>query len=146
MRANRVMNGTWGEVWLDKDYVSECYGLQAKVSFNKEDVNICRQMAVDKKVTSMSCTGSLKLHKVNSRMAIAIGDYIRNGMDKRFTIISKLADPDAYGAERIALSNVSFDDLTLADWEAAKNGTVEAPFTFTQYEFMDPMVEAQNNE
>jgi hypothetical protein len=137
LKANRVMCGTLGEVWLDGDYVSECYGLQAKVSFNKEDVNICGQMAVDKKVTSISCTGSLRLHKVNSRMALAIGNKIKKGEDVRFTIISKLDDPDAYGAERIVLRNVSFDDLTLADWEVAKNGTVEAPFTFTDYELLD---------
>jgi len=140
--AKRVMNGTFGEVWLDGEYVSECYGLQAKVSFNKEDVNICGQMATDKKITSISCTGSLKLLKVNSRMALAIGDDIRKGKDLRFTVISKLADPDAYGAERIVLRNVSFDDLTLADWEAKVNGKVEAPFTFTDYEFLDT-VEAE---
>lgn len=135
--AKRIMNGTWGEVWLDGEYVSECYGLQAKVSFNKETVNLCGRMAEDKKVTSISCTGSLKLHKVNSRMALAIGEKIKKGEDVRFTVISKLADPDAYGAERVVLRNVSFDDLTLADWEVAKNGTVEAPFTFTDYEFLD---------
>ena len=129
------MSGTWGEVWLDGDYVAECYGLQAKVSFNKEDVNLCGQMATDKKVKSISCTGSLKLHKVNSRMAIAIGDYVKNGKDLRFTVISKLDDPDAYGSERVVLRNVSFDDLTLADWEVATNGKVEAPFTFTDYDF-----------
>ena len=137
MQANRVMSGTWGEVWLNGDYVSECYGLQAKVSFNKEDVNLCRQMATDKKITSISCTGSLKLYKVNSRMAIVIGESIKKGKDVRFTIISKLEDPDAYGAERVVVRNVSFDDLTLADWEVAKNGTVEAPFTYTDYEFLD---------
>lgn len=135
--AKRIMSGTWGEVWLDGDYVSECYGLQAKVSMTKEDVNLCGQMATDKKTTGISCTGSLKLHKVNSRMAITIGDRIKNGMDPRFTVISKLDDPDAYGAERVALRNVSFDDLTLADWEVAKKGSVEAPFSFTEYEFLD---------
>lgn len=135
--AKRIMNGTWGEVWLDGEYVSECYGLQAKVSFNKETINLCGRMAEDKKITSISCTGSLKLHKVNSRMALAIGERIKKGEDVRFTVISKLADPDAYGAERVVLRNVSFDDLTLADWEVAKNGTIEAPFTFTDYEFLD---------
>jgi hypothetical protein len=135
--AKRVMSGTFGEVWLNGDYVSECYGLQAKVSFNKTDINLCGRMATDKKVTSTSATGSLKLHKVNSRMALAVGDDLKNGRDPRFTVISKLDDPDAYGAERIVLRNVSFDDLTLADWEAAKNGTVEAPFTFTDYDFLD---------
>lgn len=140
--AKRVINGTWGEAWLNGDYVSETYGLQAKSAFNKTEINRCRQMAVDTKITSIKDTGSLKLHKVSSRMAKLIGDQVKRGQDPRFTLISKLDDPDAYGAERIALYNVSFDDLTLADWEAAKNGTVEAPFTFTDYEFLDE-IEAQ---
>ena len=135
--AKRVISGTWGEVWLDGDKVSECYGLQAKVSFNKEDIALCGQMASDKKVTSIECTGSLRMHKVTSRMALAIGENIRNGKDVLFTIVSKLKDPDAYGAERVVLSNVSFDDLTLADWEAKSVGKVECPFTFTDYEFLD---------
>ena len=135
--AKRVVSGTWGEVWLDGDKVSECYGLQAKVSFNKEDIALCGQMASDKKVTSIECTGSLRMHKVTSRMALAIGENIRNGKDVRFTIVSKLKDPDAYGAERVVLSNVSFDDLTLADWEAKSVGKVEAPFTFTDFEYLD---------
>ena len=135
--AKRVVSGTWGEVWLDGDKVSECYGLQAKASFNKEDIALCGQMASDKKVTSIDCTGSLRLHKVTSRMAQAIGENIRNGRDVRFTIVSKLKDPDAYGAERVVLRNVSFDDLTLADWEAKSVGKVEAPFTFTDFEFLD---------
>ena len=135
--AKRVISGTWGEVWLEGDKVSECYGLQAKVSFNKEDIALCGQMASDKKVTSIECTGSLRMQKVTSRMALAIGENIRNGKDVRFTIVSKLKDPDAYGAERVVLSNVSFDDLTLADWEAKSVGKVECPFTFTDYEFLD---------
>ena len=135
--AKRVMSGSWGEVWLDSEYVAEAYGVQAKAALNKEKINVCRSIAEDTKVTGVKMTGSLKLHKVNSRMAILIGDSIKKGKDPRFTIISKLDDPDAYGAERLALYNVSFDDLTLADWEAAKNGTVECPFTFTDYEFLD---------
>jgi hypothetical protein len=105
--------------------------------FNKEDVPICGQMAVDSKIISTKGTGSIKLHKVNSRMAIAIGEQISNGRDLRYTLVSKLDDPDAYGAERVSLSNVSLDDLTIADWEAAKKGMVESPFTFTKYKYLD---------
>ena len=108
--AKRVVSGTWGEVWLDGDKVSECYGLQAKASFNKEDIALCGQMASDKKVTSIDCTGSLRLHKVTSRMAQAIGENIRNGRDVRFTIVSKLKDPDAYGAERVVLRKMCIRD------------------------------------
>lgn len=135
--SKRIFSGTWGEAWLDGEKVTECYGLQAKASFTKEDIAMCGQMSSDSKVTGITLTGSLRLHKASSRMARAIGDNIRNGRDIRFTIISKLADPDAYGAERIVLKNVSFDDLVLADWEAKAAGKVECPFTFTDYEFLD---------
>jgi hypothetical protein len=135
--AKRVISGTWGECWLDGDYVSEISGLQMKVNFNKTEINQAGKMATDTKITSYKGTGSLSMHKVNSRMAIKIGNEIKNGRDPRFTVISKLADPDAYGAERVVVNNVSFDDLTLADWRVAQNGTVEAPFTFTDYDFLD---------
>lgn len=135
--ARRVINGTYGEAWLDGELVAETFKLQAKASFNKQEINMCGRMAVDTKITSIKYTGSLGMHKVNSRMALKIGEMVKQGRDPRFTVVSKLADPDAYGAERIALKGVSFDDLTLADWEAAVNGRVEAPFTFTDYDFLD---------
>ena len=135
--AKRVISGTFTEVWLDGEKVGEAYGIQAKVAFNKEDIPMCGTMAIDKKVTSYSGTGSLRMYKTNSRMAIKVGEVIRGGKDVRFTIISKVADPDAYGAERVAIYNVSFDDLTLADYEARGISKVEAPFTFTDFEMLD---------
>lgn len=135
--AKRIISGTWGEVWLDGDYVSECYGCKLAVKANKEKVQLAGQMAVDNKVTSIELTGSLKLYKCSSRMARVIGDQLKSGKDIRFTIISKLDDPDAYGAERVSVTGVSFDDLTLADWEVGKTGTVESPFTYSDYKFLD---------
>ncbi len=135
--AKRAIAGTWGEIWLDGEFVSECYKLQAKVSLNKEELPMCGVMWTDSKVKSISGKFSLGMYKVNSRMARKIGQYIREGKDPRFVIISKLEDPDAYGAERVAIKDCSFDDLTLADWEAAVVGKVEAPGTFRDFEFLD---------
>ncbi|HEX2999613.1 MAG TPA: phage tail tube protein [Armatimonadota bacterium] len=135
--AKRVISGTWGALWIEGEQVAECYGFQAKYSFNKEDVPLCGQMSTDSKITSIKGTGSMRLHKVYSRAAVLIGDAIRNGKDLRFTAVSKLKDPDAYGAERVAVRGISFDDLTLADWEAKNVGKTEMPFTFTDHEFLD---------
>ena len=77
------------------------------------------------------------MFKVNTRMGQKIADMVAKKIDVRFTVISKLADPDAYGAERVSLSGVQFDDLTLFDWEAQTPGEVEAPFIFTGYEYLD---------
>jgi len=139
--AKRIINGTWGEVWLDGEYASECYGCKLAVKTNKEKIQMAGKMASDNKVTGIELTGSLKLHKCNSRMARLIGDKLKQGKDVRFTIISKLDDPDAYGAERVAVTGVSFDDLTIADWEVGKTGSTENPFTYTDYNYLDMITE-----
>jgi hypothetical protein len=136
-KASRVISGTWGEVWLDGEYVGECYGMQAKLAYNRETVQQCRKLLAGKKLMSIEGTGSLKLYKVNSRMTKNVALKVKQGVDPRFTVISKLDDPDAYGAERIALSGVAFDDTTLADWEVGNIGKVECPFTFEDYEPLD---------
>lgn len=135
--AKRVMSGTWGEVWLEGNAIAEIQGFKAASKFSKETINMAGQMEEDNKITSISNTGSLTLLKVYSRMHVLIGNAISEGKDIRFTIIAKLHDPDAYGAERVALYNVSFDDLTLADWSAGKSTTIEVPFTFGKYELLD---------
>lgn len=134
--AKRILNGTWGEVWLDGEKIAECTACQLRVSKNKDTVNLCGQFMADTKASSASGTGSLTLYKVDSGFAQKQSG-LQDGKDRRFTVVSKLSDPDSYGAERVAVYNVSFDDLTLADWQAATLGTVTAPFTFSRYEFLD---------
>ena len=63
----------------------------------------------------------------------AQAEDLKRGKDTRFVIVSKLDDPDATSVQRVQVTGVSFDDLTLADWEAAKIGVIEAPFTADDY-------------
>lgn len=137
MLAKDILNGTYGEVWMDSDKISECFGLQAKIDLTKEEVMICGKLGKSEKVTGWEGKGSIKLNKVNTRMGIKLSDMIKKGIEVKVTIISKLADPASAGAERVALKGVLFDDLTLIDWEAKKNGTVDSPFTFDDYEYID---------
>ena len=139
--AKRVINGSFGELWLDGEKIAECTACQLKVSKNKETINLCGQFMTDTKATSASGTGSLTLYKVDSGFA-QVQSGLQGGEDRRFTVISKLKDPDSYGAERVAVYNVSFDDLTLADWQAATVGKVTTPFTFSRYEFLDQITPA----
>lgn len=135
-RASRVISGTWGSVWLDDEALVETTALQAKFNKNKEKVYLCGQFVTDSKAMSADGTGSITIKKVDSGQLRREID-LQKGIDRRYTIISKLADPDAYGAERIALYNVSFDDLTLADWKSNSIGEITLPFTFTRYELLD---------
>lgn len=140
MNVEQIMNGTFGEVWLDGDKVSECFGLEAKVEFEKEEIPICGNMGTDTKLMAYKGTGSMKLYKVNSRMVIKISNKIKNGENPRFQVLSAIRPnrPNKSGnAERILVKDTCFDDLTLASWEAKAKGEVECPFTFTDWEPID---------
>lgn len=136
MEDSRVMSGTWGQVWVDGELWVELDGFQAKYSKNKSDINLCGNMVVGTKVTSVKGTGSLSAHKVYTRNAAQI-DALLEGKDVRCTIVGKLADPDAYGAERVVLYDVSFDDETIMDFQAGNPGKVSYPFTFGRREWLD---------
>ena len=137
LNAAEVRSGTWGELWLDGEQVAECYGCQAKLNKTKEDVARCRTLVAGKKMTGLSGTGNVRIYNATSRLITAESAALKSGKDLRHTIITNLDDPDNPSNQRIALKEVSFDDLTLADWEAAKLGTIEAPFTFDDWEVID---------
>ena len=137
MKANEVINGTWGEVWINDELVDEIKAFQAKYEFDKEEVNIAGDMFTHYKVIGYNGSGSMTLNKTNSRMIKMLIEYVKEGLEPEITIVGKLADPGNGGAERISLSEVSFDDLTLFDFEVKTLGEVECPFTFTECAVLD---------
>lgn len=58
VETKRICNGTFGELWLDGDYVGECYKAQAKVEFTKEEIKQCGTFFTDNKVVGCKGTGS----------------------------------------------------------------------------------------
>lgn len=132
--GNRVVSGTWGQVWLEGELVSEITAFQAKITYNKEEIKRAGEMMVDHKVVSAKGAGSMTMNKINSRMIDLLGQKILDGVDVRFTVVAKVSDPDALGTEHIAFMNVSFDDLTIMDWQHSTPGEISAPFTFTKYQ------------
>ena len=83
-KPDMVLNGTWGKVWLDSDYMAQATALQAKFKLTKTDVTQTGTLAKGQKITG-----------------------------------------------------VTFDELTLADWEAGKLGEESYAFTFEDAELID---------
>ncbi len=133
--ANRVMSGTWGQVWVASELWAEVSAFQAKFTYTKEDQQMAGQMAVDTKIVNAKGTGSITIKKVFSRTANHSNQVLK-GIDERLTIIGKLADPDAYGAERVAFYNVSLDEEAIMDWKAGGTTEITIPFTFTEREWL----------
>ena len=134
--AKRVMSGTFGELWWDGELIAECDKFTAKYTQSKEPVNLARQMVEDSKVMGSQGTGSFRVYKVYSRFR-DYADAVLRGEDVRGTFVSKLDDPDAYGAERVAIYNVSLDEVPLVNWERTTIQKDEVPFTFTYHKFLE---------
>lgn len=138
--AERVINGTYGQVWHNGRLKAEVTGLTAKVVKTKEAVNLCGDLWEDTKMTKKKGTGTLEFLKVDSAMIEDEGDPETGGQG-RDKIIAQLADPDAWGAERIALYGVNFDEVQLAAWKGASVTRHSVPFTFTGYKLLDKIAE-----
>lgn len=133
----KVINGTFGELWVDDYYLAEALGLEAKVSLEKQEVHQVGTLAKGYKTTGIDCKGTVKLNKVSSYFINLMSENLKKGKTTTCTIITKLEDPDSLGAERIKLTGCTFDELTLANWEAKKLGEESIPFSFTDWELLD---------
>lgn len=117
--------------------MAEAIGLEAKYKITKADVNQTGTLTKGKKITEIEGTGTLKLNKVSSYMLKLLLEDVKQGKMPDITIISNLKDPAAAGNERVKITGVSFDGLTIADWEAGKLGEESYAFTFENAELID---------
>lgn len=132
-----VINGTWGEVWVDTDYMAQVTALQAKFKLTKTDVQQTRTLSKGQKITGVEGTGTMKLNHTSSYFVSKTLADIKQGKSTLVTITSNLDDPAVEGNERVKLTGVTLDEVTLADWEAGKLGEESIPFTFQDAELID---------
>ncbi len=129
IRGNRTLSGTWAEVWWNGFKVLEVSKITAKVTVNREDVQL--GMDVDTKATGWKGEGTLSLVKAFTRFE-DVRQEIARGHDPRGTVITKLKDPDATGGqtERYQIGNVAMSEFGL-EYEKGAVVKQEVPFSFT---------------
>lgn len=130
--ASRVINGTYGKLYIEDKWQTNINHLEATVEVQKKELNLSGDNWVRHKLGSLKGTGTMSGFKVTS-------DMIRIGFNK-FTVFSKLDDPESYGFETVVLNNVMLDKLQLANWTAGEEVKEELSFTFEGYSLKDPIV------
>lgn len=129
IKGNRVLSGTWAEMWYNGFRIAEMTKINTKVTVNREDVQI--GIDVDTKVTGQKGEGTVSLAKAFTRFE-DVREEISRGRDPRGTIIAKLKDPDAAGAqtERWQIGNVALSEFGF-EWEKGSVVKQDYPFSFT---------------
>lgn len=134
---DQVINGTWGEMWLDDTYMAEVVSFKLEINIKYTAVTRTRHLVDGQKMTGIEPKGEVKLNKVSSFISKKISDALKQGKSPSFKIIAKIADPDALGAERVVAYGCKFDKSILADWEASKNSEESYSFTAEDWDYLD---------
>lgn len=141
MDASRTINGNYGEVWHEGDWVTNAQSAEALIEISKEEISRSGTRWVGHKVTSLTGTGNISGYKINSKFTRLIGAVADDRQAPYVTeLIFKLDDPESFGAERIRLKGVQFDQIPLSSFEVGSIVEEELPFTFSGYELIDEIV------
>jgi len=129
LSANRVLSGSFAEIWVDGSRIAEASAIQLTVQLIRTDVQI--GMDVDSKITGWKGEGKLRLRQVFSRFFDVV-EGAAQGKDIRVTITTALKDPDSMNGEeeRYSVDNVALDSLPLVNYAAGKVNEQTIPFRF----------------
>lgn len=136
-QGKQVFNGREGEMWLDGAKVAECKAAHAEVIFEYKDITIAKKAMKERKLVGLDTDGSLTLYKTTSMMTKKLEPYIRSNTTPLVTIIIKLDDKDAVGAERVALYNCSLDHAILGHFDVEDTVNEDYKFKFTEFDLLD---------
>lgn len=131
--GNRLLNGTFGTLWLDGEEIFEVESFEANIKFERDGVTFAGSLDEDSKIKGQKGEGKFKVKKVFSRGLRKFIEMTKSGKDVRSEFIGKLKDPDTLNgqAERVSIGNVWFDEFTLLAFEMGKIIESEFPFGFT---------------
>ena len=139
--AKNVINGTFGEVWVDGNYMAQATAFEATVEFTYEDIKMVKNLGTAKKYMGHSGSGSIKLNHVTSAFVNKLSESMKKGNMVTSTIIGKLEDPDGLGSERVQINNVVFDSMKLMAFENKALTEEDISFTFDGWEILDSIAD-----
>lgn len=134
---NRVIRGTHGKVWVNNQAMADVKSFEAKATIDYEDMNVNGDYGQKKRYMGYAIAGTMTLHKFDSFIVKLYKDGVMNGNLPEIKIVAALADPTAYGTERVALYDVHLDEITLNKFENRTVLEEEVPFTAGSFEFLD---------
>lgn len=135
----RVISGNYAFVYDEQgNWLTNVMNVEASIDIGKEDIQRAGTRWIGKKTTTLDGSGSIGGYKVTSDLvrmaALAAQD---NAPPFVTQFIVKLDDPEAYGAERLLLKGVQFDNVPLVNAEVGSLVEEEYNFTFDGFELLD---------
>ncbi|MGM0846890.1 MAG: phage tail tube protein [Bacillota bacterium] len=137
--GRNTINGTYGSVFFEGEFLSNVQNFSAQIDFNKEEIFLAGRKFASHKTMGATGTGSMSGFRVNSRFMELILEGAKDAGRPFYTeLIGKLEDPEMGGkVYRVRLSKVSFNSIPLLNYEVNSVLNEELEFTFENAEILD---------
>ncbi|WP_157696773.1 phage tail tube protein [Brevibacillus formosus] len=124
--------------WNGKE-VFEVISVEAKIKPERSSLSFVQVLDKFEKLTGLVGEGNFKVYKVYSRGLKDVVEEWKKGKDPHFNLVIELTDPDALGNETCIISDVWFNEVTIAGFDNEKYLEREFPFGFapSSVEFED---------
>ncbi len=129
LTANRVLSGSFAELWIDGNRIAEASSIRLSVKVQRTDVQL--GLDIDSKITGYQGEGELQLRQVFTRF-YDILQNMQQGKDVRLSITTALKDPDSSGGqeERYSIGSVALSELPLVNYTTGKINEQTIRFRF----------------
>lgn len=116
-KGYNILAGANATLEWDGEEIYECFSVDARVQSNRGDIQL--GLDVDSKQTGVVGTITLQIYHIYTRIAEKVLEAMKQGRDIRFTLRSRIEDPDAVGGqiESVTLTNVWLTEFPLQNWQ-----------------------------
>ncbi len=132
-----IFTGTNGNVWLNGKLLANIQKIEAKITYDLEDVTVIGDFATHHVYTGWSGEGTLTMYKIDSSVLKIVADMAKTGVEPEITIVSKLENKNTKKVERMALKGIVLSEIDLVNFESKGLLTEETPFTFDDYDILE---------
>lgn len=139
MDAKRVISGNYSFVYdQDGNWLTNISKVEANIEIGMEEVKLAGTRWLGNKTTTLKGSGSLSGYMVTSEWVEKMGQVTDDVSSPFVTeIVVKLDDPESFGAYRVRLKNVTFDNIPVINAEVGSIVEQEFTFVFSGYEVID---------
>lgn len=143
---NRIMHGNGGHAWFNGKKLTTLQSVEAKVSGDFEEINVCGDPATYRVFNGYSGEGTLTTLKIDSDVLSLMAEAYKSGEMPTITIITSQTMPGTSKTmpgtsktERVAYSDITIDEFTLAKFEKKSKTEEEIPFKFGNFEVLETL-------
>ncbi|WP_102271306.1 phage tail tube protein [Cytobacillus massiliigabonensis] len=137
--ASKVLNGSFGKMFHDGEWLTNVTQAEATIDIGKEEVKRAGTRWVGHKTVSLTGSGSMTGYKITNALAKRIAQIMDDDQGVFVTELTmKLDDPENHeGKTWIRLKGVQFDSIPLLKYEVGSIVEDELPFTISGAEYLD---------